>query len=212
MRTALIASALCVWLIGCAASPPPADLTGEPTTETIWVIERGWHTDIGVEAASISPALADVRAAFPGVRALTFGFGERAYLLRKNHNVIDMLAALLPNPGAVLVTALRVAPNAAFPDGDVVVLHVSERQRAQLEGFIAGALSRGPDGVHRAIAGGPYPGSAFYASTGTYSLTFTCNTWTAEGLQTASLPVRANSILFAGGVMRQARRAAQSNP
>ncbi len=107
MRLAWGAIALCVWLVGCASVPPPVDLTGDPQTETIWVIGRGWHTEIGVEAGAIDPALSDVRAEFPGVRVLVFGFGERAYLLHREHDFGDMLAALVPGPGAILVTALR---------------------------------------------------------------------------------------------------------
>lgn len=202
---------MCAGLIGCASPPPPADLSGDPKTETIWLIERGWHTDIGIEADKVGPALVDIRKAFPGVRILIFGFGERAYLLHRQHHSGDMVAALFPGPGAILVTALRDRPEAAFPAGDVVALPVSERQLQRLGSFVADSLSRGQDGTHRTIATGPYPGSTFYASTATYSFTFTCNTWSAEGLQTAGLPVRANGVLFAGGVTDQARRIAHSS-
>lgn len=40
-------------LAGCAAPPPPAELTAGPKTATVFLIERGWHTDIGVPAAQI---------------------------------------------------------------------------------------------------------------------------------------------------------------
>lgn len=197
---------LCAALVGCASPRSVLDLTPEPETDTVWVIERGWHTDIGIEASSAGRPLADVRVAFPGVRVLVFGFGDRTYLLHREHGLDDMLAALLPGAGAILVTALRGAPDAAFPPEDVVSLRISARQRARLTEFIAASFSRGDDGTHQKIANGPYPGSAFFASSVTYSLGFTCNTWTAEGLQSAGLPVRASGVLFAGGVMRQVRR------
>jgi uncharacterized protein (TIGR02117 family) len=206
MRSLALAWGMCAWLAACAAPPPPPDPPGEPKTETIWLIERGWHTDIGIEAGKAERPLADIGSAFPGVRFLVFGFGERAYLLHRQHDSGDMLAALFPNPGAILVTALRDAPDAAFPPTDVVALPLSERQFRRLTAFIAASLTGGQDGGHRRIANGPYPGSAFYASTATYSFAFTCNTWTAEGLQTAGLPIRASGVLFAGDVMDQARR------
>ncbi|MGH6676638.1 MAG: DUF2459 domain-containing protein, partial [Xanthobacteraceae bacterium] len=52
---------------------------------------------------------------------------------------------------------------------------------------------------------GPYPSSAFYAAAGTYDGTHTCNTWTAEALHTAGLPVTSAGVVFAGQLMRQIR-------
>lgn len=195
-------------LAGCATRPPPRDLTAGPPTETIFLIERGWHTDIGLQATQIPDPLGQLRMTFPGVHALLIGFGERAYLLHREHDVADMLAALIPGPGALLVTALTTSPEAAFPTGDVVELHVSAHGLARMTDFITGSFERTSAGALRPIADGPYPGSLFYASTTTYSGTYTCNTWTAEALQTAGLPVHAAGVVFAGGVADQARRIA----
>jgi hypothetical protein len=142
---------------------------------------------------------------------LVIGFGQRAYLLHREPDLADMLAALAPGPGALLVTALRDTPQTAFPADDVVVLRVSARGLARLTDFIAGSFERPPDGALHAIADGPYPGSLFYASTGTYSAGFTCNTWTAEALQTAGLPVHVAGVMFAGEVADQARRIAAAS-
>ena len=139
------------------------------------------------------------------------GFGQRAYLLHREHDLADMLAALAPGPGALLVTALRDTPQTAFPADDVVVLQVSARGLARLTDFIAGSFERPPDGALHPIADGPYPGSLFYASTRTYSAGYTCNTWTAEALQTAGLPVHVAGVVFADEVADQARRIAAAS-
>jgi uncharacterized protein (TIGR02117 family) len=200
----------CLMLAACAAPAPPPDLTSEPKTETIFLIERGWHTDIGLQATQIANRLNPLRVTFPGVDTLLIGFGERAYLLHRDHNFADMVAALVPGPGALLVTALRGTPQTAFPPDDVVVLNVSVRGLARLTTFIAESFETTLGGTPREIADGPYPGSLFYASTRTYSAGYTCNTWTAEALQSAGLPVNATGVLFAGEVADQARRIAQA--
>jgi uncharacterized protein (TIGR02117 family) len=207
----LIACLSCLVLVGCAAPAPSADLTARPPTETIFLIERGWHTDIGLQATQVGDMLGQLRVTFPGVHTLVIGFGERAYLLHPDHDFGDMLAALIPGPGALLVTALHTTPGAAFPARDVVELHVSARGLARLTDFIAGSFERPPNGALRSIADGPYPGSLFYASTSTHSGTYTCNTWTAEALQTAGLPVRAAGVVFADDVADQARRIAAAS-
>ena len=201
---------VCPVLVGCAgpAPPPPAELTIGPKTETIFLVARGWHTDVGVLAAQADDALGALRTTFPGVHTLLIGFGERAYLLRRDNDLGDTLAALVPGAGALLVTALRDTPRSAFPARDVIVLHVSVRGLARLTEFIAQSFERAPDGAPREIADGPYPGSLFYASTHTYSAGYTCNTWTAEALQTTGLPVHAAGVVFADEVADQARRVA----
>jgi uncharacterized protein (TIGR02117 family) len=201
----------CLALAGCAAPAPPTALTAGPQTETIFLVERGWHTDVGLQAAQLGDTLGSLGATFPGVHTLLIGFGERAYLLHRQHGFADMLAALIPGPGALLVTALRDTPETAFPAGDVVQLHVSARGLARLTDFIAASFERTPAGAPREIADGPYPGSLFYASTRTYSAEYTCNTWTAEALQTAGLPVHAAGVLFADDVTDQARQIAAAS-
>src|SRR5205823_10778951 len=62
---------------------------------------------------------------------------------------------------------------------------------------ISKELAKDPGGRPHRIAAGPYPQSLFYAATGTYDAMHTCNTWTAEGLQIAGLPVSAAGIVFA---------------
>jgi len=59
------------------------------------------------------------------------------------------------------------------------------------------------NGTSRRIGTGPYPQSASYASSGTYNLAHTCNTWTAEALRTAGLPVNAAGVVFSGQVLDQ---------
>ena len=161
LRGRLTALLIGVLLTGCAAPAPPADLG--PKTETIYLVERGWHTDIGVQAARADGVLGQLRTTFPGVQTLVIGFGERAYLMHREHGVGDMLAALIPGPGAMLVTALRDSPDDAFPGGEAITLHVSERGLARLIDFLDGSFERAPSGTLRELAAGPYPGSLFYA-------------------------------------------------
>jgi uncharacterized protein (TIGR02117 family) len=203
-----LAFMLAITLAGCATPTPQADVTDGPKTNTIYLIRRGWHTDIGMDAYLVDAPLIRLGLVFPGVRVLLFGFGERAWLLHRQHDFTDMLAALIPGSGALLVTALRVPPQFAFPPEDVVTLHVSARGLARLNDFIARSFEWRPDGAPRGIADGPYAGSVFYGSTMQYSGMFTCNTWTAEGLQIAGLPIDAGGMLFAGEVADRARAVA----
>ena len=75
----------------------------------------------------------------------------------------------------------------------------------RLSNYIWAAFEKSDGGTPRRLAAGPEPGSVFYAATGTYSATYTCNTWTAEGLRVGGLPVTPAGVVFASQVTDQLR-------
>jgi len=80
---------------------------------------------------------------------------------------------------------------------------VSREGIERLWEFLWNYLLPGKEGPPRRIGSGPYPQSVFYASTGTYNLSHTCNTWTAEALRVAGLPVSAAGVVFAAQILDQ---------
>ena len=118
-----------------------------------------------------------------------------------------MLTALFPNPSAMLVTGLSHPPDAAFAAlGEVIEARVTEAGLDRLVGFIASSFEYAQPAGPRLLSRGPYPGSLFYYATPTYSGLYTCNTWTADALRSAGIPVRSSGTLFADDVVRQVRR------
>ena len=168
------------------------------------MVHRGWHTDVGFPVEEITGPLATLESAFPGVRFLTFGFGERQFLVHRSKNFGAMLNALLPSQSALLMTALRATPEEAFGQPNVVVLHVSHAGLERMEASIWQELELSTAGAPVLLAEGPYPGSVFYAARDTYDGFYTCNTWTAETLRAGGLPMPAAGVLFAGQVMGMA--------
>jgi uncharacterized protein (TIGR02117 family) len=201
-------------LAGCAAALAACSATeasrradpGQPRTRAVHLVARGWHTDVDLPADRLPAPLFPLADDFPGAAHFLFGFGERAYWTRPDPGSMDALAALVPGPGVVLVTALRVAPPAAFPAEDVVPLPVTEEGLARLAAFLAAELQE--RGEFRRMADGPYPGSRFYATSRRYSAVYTCNTWVADALQIAGTGVASPGALFASQLMRRARTAA----
>jgi uncharacterized protein (TIGR02117 family) len=192
-------------LPGCSTAPKPPDRAGAADTATIYVVRRGWHTDIVLPASELSGRLTQLERIFPDARYVSFGFGERNYVLARRTTFADMLLALWPGPGLMLVTGLWGTPSEAFGASHVVTLRVSETGRDALIRFISFFFAAGPHGVLRVAAPGPYSGSLFFVSPGTYSAVFTCNTWVADALHRAGLPVTAAGVLFAAQVIGQAR-------
>lgn len=199
-RVAAIAVALL--LAACATPAAPS----QPGDATIYVIRRDWHTDIGLPVEEITGPLAVLEKSFPGVRFLTFGFGERQFLVNRKTDFAAMVLALLPSRSALLMTALGASPEAAFGRQNVVLLHVSRPDFDRIQAAIHAEIEQTPGGEPVLLDNGPYPGSVYYAARGTYSGLYTCNSWTAATLRAGGLPMAAIGTLFAGQVMEMAVR------
>ena len=113
----------------------------------------------------------------------------------------------LPSESAILMTALSASPIEAFADQHVVELHLPQDAVDRIANRIWQVLEKGPVGSAVRLADGPYPGSVFLASTETYDLFNTCNTWTAALLYDAGLPIDPQ-VLLADQVMQQVDRIA----
>ena len=196
-------------LLGAAALAGCATLPEEhfpgPADETVYVIGRGWHTEIGLSLAALRPPLATLASRYPGAAALSFGFGDRAFVLAHNRGIGEALGALLPSPGLILLTVLNTSPDAAFGAGHVVALKVTRAGFDAVSAFIWKSLATEHGSVPAPYAAGPYEGSVFYASSVTYDAFETCNTWVAAALHAGGLPIDPAGVLFASQVMKDAR-------
>lgn len=193
-----------------ACSTVPLVPSPGPVTTTIVVARRAWHTDVCVRSEDAGPRVLALAQGFEGARFLCFGFGERQYVVTREHGVLAALSALLPGQAAVLMTALRDSPAAAFGRSSVVTLGVSDAGLTGLQMFLQHSVQTDATGGPVRLADGPYPGSVFFAATGTYDAFYTCNTWTSDALRSAGLPIR-GTVLFARDVMDQARQLMQES-
>jgi uncharacterized protein (TIGR02117 family) len=200
------AALLALLQAGCAA----ARLPPRGNAATVIVVDRGWHTDIALPADALDYRFDVLRARFPGARYFTFGFGQRLYVQKRDRTVFDALRALLPSDGMVLVTALAATPAEAFGAANVFPLAVSSEGFAGIVDDVHRSITRDAAGRPVFVADGPYPGSAFYASPLTYDGLHTCNTWTAEALRSAGVPVTTQAVVFASQVTGQVRWRAET--
>ena len=172
-------------------------------TEVIYVISGGWHTELGLSLAEISGPLAALKPEFPSARYLVFGWGARDYYMARNPGIGDILRALAPGPAVMLVIPLQMPPDVFFDASHAFVVHVSRDGVERLSKLLWNYLAPDKETLPRSIGTGPYPQSVFYASTGTYSLSHTCNTWTADGLRVTGLPMTSAGVVSAAQVLDQ---------
>jgi hypothetical protein len=195
---------LLLTLAACAG--PPERAAAADDAVTVYVVRRGWHTDIGFAAADLQGGpLQSVAADFPGARYLVFGFGDRRYLLSRGRDLGDELLALWPGTGLILASGIRLTPQQAFGAGGVVELPLPRQGAAAIAAYVRASLQADAGGAVRSLAPGPYADSLFYASGVRYSGFHTCNTWTAQALQAGQVPVSSSGVVFAWQLWPQVR-------
>jgi uncharacterized protein (TIGR02117 family) len=174
-----------------------------PPREAIYAISGGWHTEVGLPVEALGGSLRALKRDFPSARYLVFGWGARDYYMAQNVGIGDLLRAAISGPAVVLIIPLEISPEAFFGASNVYPLPAPPNGVQHLSQFLWDYLVSEENGMPRRVGDGPYPQSAFYASSGTYNLGHTCNTWTAEALHAAGLPVNAAGVVFSGQVLDQ---------
>jgi hypothetical protein len=193
-------------LVAAPCSSVAQSLPAPQESAVIYVARRGWHVDVGFAAAELQPPLKSLMNEFPGAQYLFFGFGDRHYLLAKNRSAPVMLAALWPGLGMILATGLKSPPSSAFGGSHVVSLAVTLRQASDAQTFVWQSLGKQSTEDVKSYAPGPYEGSLYFQATPKYSAFHTCNTWAAESLAAAALPIHGARVIFAGQLWSQVRR------
>ena len=203
-RCAAVA-ALTAGCLGPVASfyPPPPDTPVEP----VWVVDHGWHAGLVLARSAIPPGVLPEQDDFPAAQYLEFGWGDaRFYETRDAGVALAIRAAFFSNGSVVHVVGLPTRPRQALSTGDVVEVRLSRPGFDALAQFVDGSFDR--EGQRAASRRGPglYGDSGFYSARGRYHLLYTCNTWTADALRAAGLPITPIYAMTAGNLMWQVRQ------
>ncbi|WP_185218893.1 DUF2459 domain-containing protein [Paraburkholderia dinghuensis] len=185
----------------------PVDVveTGQAHT-SVAVVQRDWHTDVCLRVQDVDAWVMTLARGFVGASVLCFGFGERQYVVERQHDPLTMVAALFPSRAALLMTVLRATPEEAFGAENVIEAPVGDAGLDGVQRFLRESFETDAAGNPQRLADGPYPGSLFFAASGTYDAFHTCNTWTARALRSAGL-INVKDTQFSGSLMREARAA-----
>lgn len=189
---------------GCAA-PPPCRLPDGP--DRVYVVEQGWHVELGLPAEELKGPLAIYRETFPGARAVMFGYGKRTFMTAAPDDIREYLLGPVPGPAVIEAVGLTVLPPAAYPGAETVALRLPPDGARALSDFIWQDLDKDRAGRPRLVGPGSFPGSLFYVARSGYSMMHTCNRWAVDALVAAGEPVAGDGVVFSGQAMARVEAA-----
>jgi uncharacterized protein (TIGR02117 family) len=176
----------------------------EKLCRTVFIIHDSWHAAIVLRKDDLSTATLPELADFPDARFVEFSWGDKDYFPDPDSGFSMALKAAFWSSGSVLhLVGSNDAPKIFYPKAEVIELHFSPTAFDRLINFLSQSFLR-PNSKGRAQASaGLYSYSRFYPSSGKFSLLNTCNTWVAQTLETAGLPVSASRVITAGQLAEQ---------
>jgi len=201
----LVLAAVLAPLAGCAtpAPPPACPVEPLPSSDAVWAVAHGWHTDLAIPAASLRGPMMVFRRIFPGLKVLLVGYGKRTFMMAPVTTSGDLVLGPFPGSGTVLIAGLSGPPDQAYADGTEAMLPLPPGGAERLSRFVWRTLQT-QGGMPVKIGDGFFPGSIFYGARTGYSGFNTCNSWAADALHAAGLPLDPFGVVFAGQVMRRA--------
>jgi len=188
-----------------AAVPPPGPTPGEPVF-AVYVIPQGFHTGIAIRRADIPAPLIPEAEDFPATVYLEMGWGDWNFYQAVEPGVFTLLgAAFVPSASVLHVVGVERTLDERFPAMERQRLNLGARQFAALATFLHESFLR--NGAPRAAAIGPghRRNSLFYPATGTFHAFNNCNTWVAQALAAAGLPIGRPLPITADQLMERVR-------
>jgi uncharacterized protein (TIGR02117 family) len=175
-----------------------------PSCKLVLVAHDSWHAGIVLRKADIPidslPELAD----FPDAEFVEFSWGDKDYFPDSDAGVFTAIKAAFWSSGSVLhVVGFSGNPKSFFRSGELVALRLTPNAHARLLDYISHTFSRPSSRDRTEASAGLFSYSRFYPATHKFSLLKTCNTWVAEALKSAGLPVSPGHVMTANSLATQ---------
>lgn len=200
------AGTLLAAIFNCGAIVPAAPPAGaawrceEPVAEcrSIYVVSDRWHAGIVLRRDQVSVLSVPEIGDFSELEKIEFSWGDRDYFPDPDPGIAAALRAAFWSRGSVLhVVGFNGAVDIFYRGATVKELRLDPLAFERLIAFIAKTFHR-PDSLAAVPRPGLFAYSRFYAATGKFSIARTCNTWVAEALYHAGLPLDTSSVITSG--------------
>ena len=176
----------------------------EPACKSIFIVHDSWHAAIVLGKNDIAPNVLPETADFPSVELIEFSWGDQDYFADPHSGVLAAIKAALWSSGSVIhLVGLSASVEQFYRGAEIVELRLTIGAFNRLLETLARTFARAPANGRALAAPGLFPYSRFYPATPKFSLLRTCNTWVAEVLESAGVPLSPRMVITAGNLANQ---------
>ena len=193
---------LSVFLSGCVSAPPLKNIPLTNTKHTIYFIYRGWHTSILLDAKALVAQVPQLEEDLKNQRYVRVGWGDGDYFTGKNKSFASATKALVASGySAVQLLPYDYEPFDEIPRETRVPIAITQQGLWDLMHYIRQSIKVDENKLLRLPSFGDATG-LFFQANDSYGVFSNCNTWSANALRAAGLPI--SNRLTAQGVFEQA--------
>ena len=177
---------------------------------TIYVVAHGWHTGIVLSREDLGQKFQFLDDYLRPGRFYELGWGEAEfYQAEKVTARIFSKTVFWSNPSVMHVVSVATTPEKYFSGSDIVKLNVSGTGLEHMKERLHASFKF--DGTNHSypLKKGLNDESRFFKAEGNYSITHTCNSWTADMLQQAGVPMGTLPTLRAASLISEAKEASR---
>lgn len=169
-------------------------------TTPLFLFSHGHHTGLTLPAEVFREELAALGFSLES-QWLEFGWGDEGFYRSERVTLpLAVRALAYPTPGVMHVAASGDSPEKLYPYSPLRIFEMSPTQTQALRHFLLAGFARDESGSLIELGSGRYGVSRFFRARDKFYFPRTCNSWSARGLRSIGIKVRA---ITSPGLLRQ---------
>ena len=177
---------------------------GEASCKTVVIVHNSWHAAIVLRRDDLSIDVLPELGDFTDAKFLEFSWGDQDYFPDPNSGVWAALRAGFWSGGSVMhMVGFQTSVRELYRGAEIFELRLNSTAYAKLLRYIAQSFARPLTGGPAPARPGLFAYSRFYPATQKFSVLRTCNTWAAEALESAGVPVAPSMVFTASNLASQ---------
>ena len=186
--------------------------SNESTCKSVAIVDNSWHAAIVLRKSDLADKTMPELADYPTAQFIEFSWGDQDYFPDPASGIFGAIKAALWSSGSVIhLVGFADSVENFYRGATITELRMNVFAYGRMVDYINETFARDKSSGRAAAAPGLFPYSRFYPASRSFNLLHTCNTWVAEALEAAGLPVSSVFVITAGNLQNQLS-AAQATP
>jgi len=178
--------------------------SNESPCKFVAIVHNSWHAAIVLHKSDIGDPIMPELADFPAARFIELSWGDKDYFPDPASGIFGAIKAGLWSGGSVMhLVGFADTVEHFYQGATITELRSTATAYGRMVDYISETFAR-EESTGRALAApGLFSYSRFYPASRRFSLLRTCNTWVAEALELAGLPISSGFVITAGNLQSQ---------
>lgn len=186
--------------------------SNESPCKPVTIVHNSWHAAIVLRKSDIGDPIMPELADFAAARFIEYSWGDKDYFPDPASGIFGAIKAGLWSGGSVMhLVGFADTVEHFYRGASITELRLNASAYGRMVDYISKTFAREKSSGRAPAAPGLFPYSRFYPASRSFSLLRTCNTWVAEALELAGLPISSGVVITAGNLQSQLL-AAQAAP